>query len=127
LRAKTDASVFRELYDRYAERIHRLHLARCRDRDAALDLTAETFAQARLSLDRFRDFADGSAAPWLYAIFSGKRGHTMSKLSPELERLGDELERSVIAAIGALHRRRRVPKCLAEENGCRSLRSDGRV
>ncbi|HEY6605232.1 MAG TPA: RNA polymerase sigma factor [Gaiellaceae bacterium] len=66
--AKTDASAFRELYDRYAERIHRLHLARSRDRDAALDLTAETFAQAWLSLDRFRDLADGSASPWLYAI-----------------------------------------------------------
>jgi RNA polymerase sigma factor (sigma-70 family) len=67
-RAKTDASAFRELYDRYAERIHRLQLARSRDHDAALDLTAETFAQAWLSLDRFRDLAHGSASPWLYAI-----------------------------------------------------------
>ena len=66
--SKTDASAFRALYDRYAEPIHRLHLARSRDRDAALDLTAETFAQAWLSLDRFRDLAGGSAAPWLYAI-----------------------------------------------------------
>ena len=66
--AKTNASAFRELYERYAERIHRLHLARCRDRDAALDLTAETFAQAWVSLDRFRDLAGGSASPWLYAI-----------------------------------------------------------
>ena len=66
--AKTDSSAFRELYERYAERIHRLHLARCRDRDAALDLTAETFAQAWVSLDRFRDLAGGSASPWLYAI-----------------------------------------------------------
>lgn len=66
--AKADASAFRELYDRYAERIHRLHLTRSRDRDAALDLTAETFAQAWLSLDRFRDLADGSASAWLYAI-----------------------------------------------------------
>ena len=66
--SKTDASAFRELYDRYAESVHRLHLARSRDRDVALDLTAETFAQAWLSLDRFRDLAGGSAAPWLYAI-----------------------------------------------------------
>jgi RNA polymerase sigma factor (sigma-70 family) len=66
--AKTDASAFRELYERYAERIHRLHRARCGDRDAALDLTAETFAQAWVSLDRFRDLAGGSASPWLYAI-----------------------------------------------------------
>jgi RNA polymerase sigma factor (sigma-70 family) len=32
------------------------------------ELTAETFAQASLSLGRFRDEADGSAEPWLYGI-----------------------------------------------------------
>ncbi|MCU1409147.1 MAG: polymerase, sigma-24 subunit, subfamily [Microbacteriaceae bacterium] len=66
--AGKDASAFRELYDRYCERIHRFQLGRTRNRDAALDLTAETFAQVWLSRDRFRDLADGSAAPWLYAI-----------------------------------------------------------
>jgi RNA polymerase sigma factor (sigma-70 family) len=66
--ARTDAEAFRELYDRYADAIHRFQLGRTRDRDAALDLTAETFAQAWLSLERFRDLAGGSAAPWLYAI-----------------------------------------------------------
>jgi RNA polymerase sigma-70 factor (ECF subfamily) len=66
--AGEDASAFRELYDRYCERIHRFQLGRTRDRDAALDLTAETFAQVWLSRDRFRDLADGSAAPWIYAI-----------------------------------------------------------
>jgi len=34
----------------------------------ALDLTAETFAQAWHSLKRFRDLADGSGAPWLFGI-----------------------------------------------------------
>jgi RNA polymerase sigma-70 factor, ECF subfamily len=63
-----DPGAFRELYDRYSERIHRFHLGRTRDRDGALDLTAETFAQAWISRTRFRDLADGSAAPWLYAI-----------------------------------------------------------
>jgi RNA polymerase sigma-70 factor (ECF subfamily) len=66
--AGKDASAFRELYDRYCGRIHRFQLGRTRDRDSALDLTAETFAQVWLSRDRFRDLADGSAAPWLYAI-----------------------------------------------------------
>jgi RNA polymerase sigma-70 factor (ECF subfamily) len=66
--AQTDAHAFRELYDRYAEAIHRFHLSRTRARDATLDLTAETFAQAWLSRGRFRDLADGSAAPWLFAI-----------------------------------------------------------
>ena len=52
---------FRELYDRYAERIYGYHLRRTRDRDAAHDLAAETFAQAWLSRRRFRDEAGGSA------------------------------------------------------------------
>jgi RNA polymerase sigma factor (sigma-70 family) len=63
-----DPGAFRELYDRYCERIHRFHLGRTRDREGALDLTAETFAQAWISRARFRDLADGSAVPWLYAI-----------------------------------------------------------
>jgi RNA polymerase sigma-70 factor (ECF subfamily) len=66
--AQTDAHAFREVYDRYAEAIHRFHLGRTRASDAALDLTAETFAQAWLSRGRFRDIAGGSAAPWLFAI-----------------------------------------------------------
>jgi RNA polymerase sigma-70 factor (ECF subfamily) len=66
--ARTDAHAFRQLYDRYAERIHRFHLGRTHEPDAALDLTAETFAQAWLSRARFDDRAAGSAGPWLYAI-----------------------------------------------------------
>ncbi|MGH3072341.1 MAG: RNA polymerase sigma factor [Gaiellaceae bacterium] len=66
--ARTAPAPFRELYDRHAAAIHRFHAGRSGDRDAALDLTAETFAQAWLSRHRFRDLAGGSAAPWLYAI-----------------------------------------------------------
>lgn len=66
--ARADASAFRELYERYADRIYRYHLSRSREPDAAHDLTAETFAQAWLSRARFRDEAGGSAAPWLFGI-----------------------------------------------------------
>jgi RNA polymerase sigma factor (sigma-70 family) len=66
--AGEDAHAFRELYDRYSERIHRFHLGRSRDRDSAFDLTSETFAQAWISRGRFRDLAGGSAGPWLFAI-----------------------------------------------------------
>src|ERR1043165_9376969 len=59
---------FRTLYDRYAERVVGYHLRRAGDREAALDLAAETFAQAWLSRRRFRDEAGGSAGPWLFAI-----------------------------------------------------------
>ena len=63
-----DAVAFRVLYDRYAERICRYHLRRSHDEDAALDLVAETFAQAWCVRRAFRDEAQGSAAPWLYGI-----------------------------------------------------------
>lgn len=66
--ARTDPRAFRELYERYAARVHAFHRARTGDEEAAYDLTAETFAQAWLGRGRFRDEADGSAAPWLFAI-----------------------------------------------------------
>jgi RNA polymerase sigma-70 factor (ECF subfamily) len=66
--ARTQPAPFRELYDRHAAVIHRFHTSRTGDREAALDLTAETFAQAWLSRHGFRDLAGGSARPWLLAI-----------------------------------------------------------
>jgi RNA polymerase sigma factor (sigma-70 family) len=66
--ARSDASSFRELYGRYAERIYGYHLRRSREPHAAHDLTAETFAQAWVSRARFRDESSGSAGPWLFGI-----------------------------------------------------------
>lgn len=66
--SKRDPDAFRLLYDRYATRLHRYFLRRSGDTEAALDLTAETFAQAWISKGRFRDLAGGSAAPWLFTI-----------------------------------------------------------
>ena len=66
--ARADAGAFRELYDRYAERVLGYHARRCRDDDAAHELTAETFAQAWLVRARFRDECGGSAGPWLFGI-----------------------------------------------------------
>jgi len=65
--ARTDAEAFAELYARHARPIASWFGARTPTWIAA-ELTAETFAQAALSLKRFRDEADGSAAPWLYGI-----------------------------------------------------------
>jgi RNA polymerase sigma factor (sigma-70 family) len=63
-----DAGAFRELYDRYSYSVGRFFMSRTRDRDAALDLTAETFAQAWFSRERFEDHCGGTAGPWLFAI-----------------------------------------------------------
>ncbi|MBE2318973.1 RNA polymerase sigma factor [Solirubrobacter sp. CPCC 204708] len=67
-RARGDAGAFRELYDRYSDRVLAYHLRRSRDEEAAHELTAETFAQAWLVRARFRDECDGSAGPWLFGI-----------------------------------------------------------
>jgi RNA polymerase sigma factor (sigma-70 family) len=63
-----DATAFRALYNRYTEQINGYHRRRCHDVEAALDLTAETFAQAWCARRAFRDEAGGSAGPWLYEI-----------------------------------------------------------
>jgi RNA polymerase sigma-70 factor (ECF subfamily) len=91
LAARTDPAAFRRLYERHAAAIHAFHLRRCRDREAALDLTAETFAQAWLSRFRFHDRAGGSAMPWLLAIarnvlVSSVRKRTLERSA--CERLG---------------------------------------
>jgi RNA polymerase sigma-70 factor (ECF subfamily) len=66
--AGSDPAAFRELYDRYAETVHGYLRRRTGDEDAAYDLTAETFARAWQSRERFRDEAGGSAGPWLFGI-----------------------------------------------------------
>jgi RNA polymerase sigma factor (sigma-70 family) len=67
-RARRDAQAFRELYERYATAVHAFFVRRTRDEEAALELTAETFAGAWLARTRFEDRAEGSAAPWLFGI-----------------------------------------------------------
>src|SRR5262245_4621094 len=64
--AGADAAAFGVLYERHALRIYRW--SRRRLEWAASDLTAETFAQAWLGRDRFRDEHAGSALPWLFGI-----------------------------------------------------------
>ena len=48
--------------------MHGYFVRRTGSRAAALDLTAETFAQAWLARGRFRDRTGGTAGPWLFAI-----------------------------------------------------------
>jgi RNA polymerase sigma-70 factor (ECF subfamily) len=66
--ARRSSAAFRILYDRHASRIHAFHLRRTGDRDAAYDLTAETFAQAWVFRDRYVDHREGTIAPWLFGI-----------------------------------------------------------
>lgn len=65
--AGADPEAFAEIYRRHGPSIHAWLRARTRP-DIALELTAETFCEAALSLRRFRDLSRGSALPWLYGI-----------------------------------------------------------
>ena len=63
-----DPTAFRALYERYAETVHAFFVRRTADPDGALDLTAETFAQAWVHRHRFEDSHEGSCGPWLFGI-----------------------------------------------------------
>ena len=65
--ARTDPDAFGELYRRHVQALHSFLRGRVPEQIAG-ELTAETFAQAALSLKRFRDEAGGSGLPWLYGI-----------------------------------------------------------
>src|SRR5262245_36033932 len=91
--AESDAAAFGLLYDRHALEVY----AWCRRRLAwaASDLTAETFAQAWLSRERFRDERGGSAAPWLLGIARNVLRETIRRDRVETrarERLGLPLD-----------------------------------
>lgn len=66
--ARHDPQAFREFYERHAVRVRAWFQRQTGSETVALDLTAETFAEAWRGLRRFRDLADGSGAPWLFGI-----------------------------------------------------------
>ena len=89
--ASRDPLAFREFYDRYAAWVHSWFQRQTGSDTAALDLTAETFAQAWHASRRFRDMADGSGAPWLFGIARNllRQYHKHNRIeSAARERLG---------------------------------------
>ena len=98
--ARKDADAFGELYRRHATAIHAFLRSRS-PAPVALELTAETFAQAALSVGRFRDRANGSAAPWLHGIAKNllrrylewQRIDSRARERLGVERPADEMER----------------------------------
>ncbi len=77
-RAQREPEALGELFRR-----HSLGLERWLERrvppSVAVELTAEVFAQAAVSLRRFRDDADGSARPWLLGIARNLLGRYLEK------------------------------------------------
>jgi len=99
--SRTDPDAFGEFYRRHAVAVERWIRARTPDLATAADLTAETFAQALVSLKRFRGTTDESARGWLYGIARNlvrryhRRGRvelaTCQKLGIQLDHDPDEL------------------------------------
>jgi RNA polymerase sigma factor (sigma-70 family) len=78
-RALREPEAFTELFDRYADDVHR-YAARRLGRDAADDLMAETFTVAFAQRDRF-DLSRPHARPWLLGIATNLiRGHRRAEL-----------------------------------------------
>jgi RNA polymerase sigma factor (sigma-70 family) len=77
--ARRDPRVFKEFYDRYALMIGFWLRKRTGNEDVAAELTAETFAQAWLSLRRFKGKDEDSGAPWLFGIARNLLGTYLRK------------------------------------------------
>jgi RNA polymerase sigma factor (sigma-70 family) len=66
--AREDPEAFGAFYRRHAVELERWLRSQTPDFATAADLTAETFAQALVSLKRFRGTSDEAARAWLFGI-----------------------------------------------------------
>jgi RNA polymerase sigma-70 factor (ECF subfamily) len=105
--SRHDPQAFRELYDRWAERLLAYFYTRVLDAEVAADLLAETFAVAYERRGRFRDIGRPGGA-WLYGIASKELAHWFRRQAVDrraLRRLGIQappLGEESIAQIEAL-------------------------
>ncbi|WP_036725057.1 RNA polymerase sigma factor [Patulibacter minatonensis] len=67
-RSRTEPVQFTAFYEAEASRVLRFFARRVLDGEVALDLTAETFAQAFAARGRFRGADDEDGRAWLFAI-----------------------------------------------------------
>jgi len=107
LASRRDPHAFRELYDRWAERLLAYFYRRVLDAEVAADLLAETFAVAYERRAKFRDIGKPGAA-WLYGIAAKELAHWFRRQEVErraVRRLGIQvpaLDDESIARIDAL-------------------------
>jgi RNA polymerase sigma factor (sigma-70 family) len=76
--AEGDAAAFETFYVRWLPVVARFHLRRVGSREAAFDLTAETFAAVVVACGRF-DPTKGSAANWLFSIAEHKLADSLRR------------------------------------------------
>ena len=92
--ARADPEAFGEFYRRNAIGVERWLRTQTPDLATAADLTAEAFAQALVSLARFRGTSDEQAIAWLFGIARNlvRRLHRRGRVELEVcRRLGIEL------------------------------------
>src|SRR6185503_9883059 len=105
--SRDDPHAFRELYDRWADRLLAYFYRRTLDAEVAADLLAETFAVALARRRRFRDVG-APGASWLYGIAAKELSHFYRRQAVEqraVRRLAIEvpaLDDESIARIEAL-------------------------
>jgi RNA polymerase sigma-70 factor, ECF subfamily len=105
--SRRDPAAFRELYDRWAERLLAYFYRRVFDAEVAADLLAETFAVAFERRHRFRDTGRPGSA-WLFGIARKELAHWVRRRAAEqraVRRLGivvPALDDESIARIEAL-------------------------
>jgi RNA polymerase sigma-70 factor (ECF subfamily) len=114
---------FGSFYERHAAEVLRFFARRLYDPELAFDLTAETFAQALLSVRRLRAKSEDEAVAWLYGVARHqltnalRRGHAerraLRRLGVELERLGDEQQTRIEELAGLAELRAAVGEELA--------------
>jgi RNA polymerase sigma factor (sigma-70 family) len=80
--SREDPRAFRELYDRWADRLLAYFYRRVLDPEVAGDLLAETFAVAFERRRRFRDVGAPGAA-WLYGIAAKELSHWFRRQAVE--------------------------------------------
>jgi RNA polymerase sigma-70 factor (ECF subfamily) len=138
--SREDPAAFRELYDRWAERLLAYFYRRVLDPEVAADLLAETFAVAFERRRRFRDIGRPGGA-WLYGIAARELSHFFRRQRVEqraVRRLGialPALDEESVARIEALidvdeHRRSLVTaleQMSAAERDAVSLRVVGEL
>lgn len=98
LASRSDPQAFGEFYRRHASRVERWLQTQVPDRATAADLTAETFAQALVSLKRFRGTSEEQAAAWLLGIARNlvRRFHRRGQAELQMcRRLGLQLDHDV--------------------------------
>jgi RNA polymerase sigma factor (sigma-70 family) len=74
-----DAEAFGALYERHADALIVFFARRTCDVDVAVELAAETFAQAYVARRRFRGSTEEEAAGWLYGIARNELSHWLRR------------------------------------------------